>query len=294
VPRLRSLLSPFLAIGALLAGCSPLPIINDLVPSDTYTATRDIAYGDNPRQKLDVYVPAKPAGANVPVIVFFYGGNWTGGSRSDYKFAGEAFASQGFVAVLPDYRLYPEVKFPDFLHDSARAFAWARKHAAEFGGDPNNVFVAGHSAGAYNAAMLAYNPDYLRGVGLDSAIAVRGFIGMAGPYDFLPLNSDDLKAIFGYPDTSPATQPISFVPKTPGHALPPALILVAGQDKVVGPQNSEHMVPALRAAGGTVKEITYPDLDHPRLVGALAYPLRKHLGPVLEDIAAFVRQTAVK
>jgi acetyl esterase/lipase len=272
-----------------LTACSPLPVINALVPAETYKAERDIAYGPDPRNRLDVYMPAnRPEKA--PVIVFFYGGNWNSGSRGDYLFAGEAFASQGFVAVVADYRLYPQVKFPEFIYDSAQAFAWAHKNIAHYGGDPQRMFLAGHSAGAYNAAMLAYNPDYLKGVGIDLS-AVKGFIGLAGPYDFLPLTGNLTKEVFGFPDTSPATQPISFVPTKPGARLVPALLLTAPADQIVNPGNSLRMAAKLRAAGGSAREIAYPELDHARMVGALAAPLRKRFGPVLEDIAAWVRQT---
>jgi acetyl esterase/lipase len=286
--RTVAILSVLFALAVSVAACSPLPLINSLVPTGTFAAARDLAYGGNARQKLDVYMPL-PHVTNAPVILFFYGGNWTSGARGDYMFAGEAFASQGFVAVIADYRLYPEVKFPGFLQDSAEAFAWTRKNIAKYGGDPQRIFVAGHSAGAYNAAMLAYNPAYLQGVGEDAA-AVRGFIGLAGPYDFLPLQSASARSIFGYPDTSPATQPISFVPAAPGRRLPPALLLTAPGDTVVSPGNSLRLATKLRAAGGTVRELSYPGLDHPRLVGALAAPLRQRFGPVLGDIAQFVRQ----
>jgi len=278
-----------LAAFAALTACSPLPVINALVPSGTYKVQRDIAYGEGPRNLLDIYMPAaKPEKA--PVIVFFYGGNWNSGSRADYLFAGEAFASQGFVTVIADYRLYPEVKFPDFLYDSAQAFAWARKNIASYGGDPQRMYLAGHSAGAYNAAMLAYNPDYLKGVGVELS-AVKGFIGLAGPYDFLPLTGNLTKEIFGFPDTSPATQPISFVPPKPGSRLVPALLLTAPEDRIVNPGNSLRMAAKLRAGGGSVKELSYPELDHARMVGALAAPLRKRYGPALQDIGDWVRQT---
>lgn len=287
--RLFLILAALIAAALLAVACSPLPVINSLVPSDTYKLKSDIAYGTDARQRLDVYMPASGT-SGAPVILFLYGGNWTSGARADYRFAGEAFASQGFVAVIADYRLYPRVKFPEFLRDGAAAFAWTRKNIVAYGGDPQRVFVAGHSAGAYNAAMLAYDPAYLAAAGEDTA-AVKGFIGLAGPYDFLPLKSETTRAIFGYPDTSPATQPIAFVPAAPGRRLPPALLLTAPDDKVVSPGNSARLAAKLRAAGGMAREISYPDLDHARMVGALAAPLRKHLGPVLEDIARFVRET---
>ena len=144
----------------VLAGCSPLRLVNGLAPSRTYRATNGLAYGAHPRYRLDVYRPAEQAGP-APVVVFFYGGHWRSGERGDYLFVGEALASRGFLALIPDYRLHPEVRFPAFLEDGAKAVRWALSHAAEHGGDPGRLFLMGHSAGAYNAAMLALNPAYL-------------------------------------------------------------------------------------------------------------------------------------
>ena len=290
--RIILLLAALGAAVAALAACSPLPIINGLVPSDTYQARHNLAYGSAARQRLDVYMPAGlKADARLPVVVFFYGGNWDSGARGDYKFAGEAFASQGLVTVVADYRVYPEVKFPAFIDDSAAAFAWARNNIAQYGGDPDRMFVAGHSAGAYNAAMLAFNPDYLKRAGVEPG-AVKGFVGLAGPYDFLPVRSAELREIFGYPDTSPATQPITFV--IPGRKPPPSLLITAGKDSIVEPANSARLAQKLRAAGGVVEEVSFPDLDHARLVGALAAPLRRSFGPVLEDGVRFVKATAAQ
>ncbi|HEX4327730.1 MAG TPA: alpha/beta hydrolase [Burkholderiales bacterium] len=272
----------------LLAACSPLPLLNSLVPAKTYQVTHDIAYGTGPRQQLDVYVPAGLApDAKAPVVVFFYGGNWDAGRRSDYLFAGEAFASQGMVTVVADYRLYPQVRYPAFIEDSAAAFAWTRNNAARFGGDPQQIYVAGHSAGAYNAAMLAFDPEYLKAAGVDPR-AVKGFIGLAGPYDFLPLHSAELRTIFGGPDTSPLTQPITYVGH--GNPTPRSLLLTGAKDKTVDPGNSARLAQSLRAAGGEVEQIVYPDLSHSGILGALAAPLRSHYGPVLQDITAFIRQ----
>jgi len=151
---------------ALVAACSPVGILNAVVPNDGYVASKDISYGDDPRQKADVFSPrpdagnAAPAGG-YPVVVFFYGGSWNQGNRKDYRFVAEALTSKGMVVVLADYRLYPQVRYPDFLVDSARAVAWAWRNAATYGGNPAKLFVMGHSAGAYNAAMLAL--DYPKG-----------------------------------------------------------------------------------------------------------------------------------
>ncbi len=278
-PRRRHTLA--LGAAALLPGCSPLRLINELAPVDTYRRTADLAYGPHPRQRLDVYASVqgpRPA----PLVVFFYGGSWRSGSRGDYLFVGEALASRGFVVAVPDYRLYPEVRFPGFVDDCALAVAWIRAHAASYGADPGRLFVMGHSAGAYNAAMVALDGRYLARAGLEPP-RIAGWMGLAGPYDFLPLESRLLRSVFGWPDTPPETQPIRFV----GPAAPPTLLLTAERDGIVSPGNSARLAARLREAARPVRMITYPQLDHRTLVGALAAPLRD-LAPVLDDVAAFV------
>ena len=274
----------FLAIAggaALLQGCSPMALINSAVPSSTYQVTTGIRYGAGPRHVLDIYQPSK-ATVSAPVVVFFYGGNWNSGDRADYLFVGEALASKGYVAVVPDYRLYPQVRYPEFLNDSAHAVQWAFEHSAEWGGDPQRVFLMGHSAGAYNAAMLALNPAYLRAAGADAS-RVRGLIGLAGPYDFLPLIGDVTKAVFGYPDTARATQPIEYV----SSSSPPALLLTAKNDDLVNPGNSLRLARRLQERRVSAQVIAYPNLGHRTLIGALAAPLR-NWAPVLDDIATFI------
>lgn len=283
----RNFLRVALAGGsALFAGCSPLGVVNGLVPNETYRRTTGLAYGPHARQALDVYQPtvASPA---APVIIFFYGGNWNAGNRGDYLFAGEALASKGFTAVLPDYRLYPEVRFPDFLHDCAAAVRWTLERIGELGGDARRVFLMGHSAGAYNAAMLALNPEYLRAAKVDPA-RVRGLIGLAGPYDFLPLTGPVSKGVFGFPDTPLNTQPIQFA----SAGDPPALLITGDNDKVVDPGNSARLAARLRKNGVAVREMVYPDVSHVKLVGALARPFRR-IAPVLEDVAAFIADPAI-
>ncbi len=290
----RTLLLCGLLVGAALvaAACAPLTVVNLLVPGDTHRATRDLAYGDLARQRLDVYEPARapsgPApGRGAPIVVFFYGGAWNSGERADYLFAAEAFASRGMVTVVPDYRLYPEVRYPDFLLDCSKAVAWVARNAARFGGDPQRIYLAGHSAGAYNAAMLTYAPQYLAQQGVEAG-AIRGFIGLAGPYDFLPLTGATTRAVFGFPDTAISTQPIHYIGAADGRRLAPALLLTAPDDTTVKPGNSARFAQALRAAGASASEISYPGLDHQRLVGALAAPLRR-LAPLQDDIAAFIK-----
>lgn len=270
-------------LAALLAGCSATSLLNALAPTEGLEIRRGIAYGEHPRQRLDTYRPREAAEPR-PVIVFFYGGSWETGSRASYLFVAEALASRGFVVVVPDYRIYPEVVFPAFLDDGAAAVAWAARHAHEIGGDPGRLFVMGHSAGAHIAAMLAFDPQYLGRSGLTPA-ALRGLIGLAGPYDFLPLKNETLKRIFAPPESLARTQPINFV--TP--AAPPALLATPEVDSEVSPGNSARLSQKLRAAGVPVTELRYPELNHYTVIGVLSVPLRAS-HPLLDAIERFVRQ----
>ena len=264
-------------IAALCPGCSALDLANAFVPSDTYERTAGIAYGAHERHRLDVYRPVQPHD-QAPVVVFFYGGNWNSGERGDYRFVGEALASHGIVAVIPDYRLYPEVRFPDFLVDCAAAVRWTVEHIRS----PGGLFLMGHSAGAYNAAMLALDTEYLKTTRVEHS-AIRGWIGLAGPYDFLPLTGPVTRAVFGYPDTSIRTQPIHFVSRDD----PPALLITGSADETVNPGTTTRLAARLRASGVAVREVVYPGVSHVRLLGAMSPPLRR-TAPVVEDVARFV------
>jgi acetyl esterase/lipase len=221
------------------------------------------------------------------VVVFFLGGNWVKGERNDFAFVGRALASRGYVVVIPDYRLYPEVSYPDFLDDSAQAVAWTAREIASFGGDPKRLYVMGHSAGAYNAAMVALDPKYLAKHNMKAA-SIRGWIGMAGPYDFLPIANETTRPVFHFPNTPVDSQPINHVGKnTPG-----ALLLAANKDDLVNPvRNTGGMAKKLRENGVYVKETYYDGVNHVTLLGSLAAPLRL-LSPALDDIDAFIRSDA--
>jgi acetyl esterase/lipase len=283
-------LFPSLA-GALLictavAACSPLRILNALTPGDDHIKTADVSYGDDPRNQLDVYAP-KPAGINLPVVVFFYGGSWNNGSRKNYDFVGEALASRGIVVVIADYRVYPQVRYPAFVEDGARAVAWAASHIAMYGGDPKRMFVMGHSAGAYNAAMVALDPKYLKAFGMRPS-DLRGWIGLSGPYNFLPIEDKAVRPVFFYPDSPPSSQPINHV----SVESPRALLIAAAKDKVVDPEkNTGALAEKLRAAGVPVQEQYYDGVSHATLVGAMALPLRG-LAPVLDRVVAYVMSDA--
>jgi acetyl esterase/lipase len=282
--RLQPVLASLTA--ALLSACSATTALNTLEPRWGIKTTRNIEYASGPRGGLDVYAP-RQIGPHTPVIVFIYGGGWDSGRKSEYAFVGDALASHGYLVVLPDYRIYPEAHYPEFLEDCAKAVRWAHDHAADYGADPHELFLIGHSAGAYNVAMLGLDPRWLRAVGLEPDESLRGVVGLAGPYDFLPLKSAELKAIFGVAGQEPDSQPINHVqgrqpPLFLGHDL---------GDKVVYPRNTEHLAAKVEAAGGQVEARYYKGLSHALMIGVFAAPLR-FLGPVFADVCAFIDREA--
>jgi acetyl esterase/lipase len=265
----------------ILAACSPVTWFNLTVPRGGYSVHRDLAYGGDARQKLDIYVPDSLK-APAPVILFFYGGNWRSGSKADYLAFGEAFASEGFIVAVADYRLAPQVKFPAFVEDSASAFRFIRDHVEAYGGDKTRIFIAGHSAGAYNAIMLVSDPRYLKAAGADIG-EVRGAIGLAGPYDFLPLTDPALIDLFGG-STRPETQPIHFI----DGIRPPMLLAAGANDETVLPRNTITMGARLRSFGSPVVEKIYPKTGHIGLLLSLTRLFRRQT-TLHADMAAFVR-----
>ena len=282
--RLRSagLAASFAAATALLGACSGVGVLNAVAPSGGVAISTDLAYAPGPRGGLDVYRPTGARGP-APVVVFIYGGGWDSGRRQDYRFVGLALARRGYVTVVPDYRLYPQVRWPAFLQDNAVAVRWARDHAAQYGGDPARMVLMGHSAGAYDAVMLGLDRRWLAAVGMDPRRDLKGVVGLAGPYDFLPLDTDKLRDLFGPPDGRPATQPINHV----SGDEPPLFLGVDVGDKVVRPGNTTRLAAKARAAGAQVEVRAYKGVSHALLVGAIAAPLR-FLAPVLADSARFI------
>ncbi|MEO7391717.1 MAG: alpha/beta hydrolase, partial [Ramlibacter sp.] len=206
-PRITRRTGLLALLSAPLAGCSAAGLLDAVVPRGSYRGREGVPYGGDSRQRLDVFLPLQPANA-APLVVFFYGGSWTRGDRADYRFVGEALASAGVVTVVADYRLSPQVRYPEFLADCALAMKWAFDHARELGADEGRVHVMGHSAGAYNAAMLALDARWLAAAGLTPQ-RLAGWIGLAGPYDFLPIVNPDARVAFDWPATAPDTQPIA-------------------------------------------------------------------------------------
>ncbi len=265
-----------LAVGA----CSPA-LLNITVPRAGYSVHRDLVYGPAPRENLDIYVPDGLT-ASAPVLLFFYGGNWDSGSKDLYLAFGQAFASEGFVVAIADYRLYPAVKYPVFLQDGAAAFRFVHGNAARFGGDPNRIFLAGHSAGAYNAIMLASDPHYLKDAGADIS-QLRGAIGLAGPYDFLPLTDPGLIAMFGG-RARKETQPISHI----DGKRPPMLLAAGTADETVDPGNATRMAAKLQSFASPVQVKLYPGVGHIGLILSLARPFRGRTS-LRDDMANFIR-----
>lgn len=288
VPAQPRLLHACLVLcAALLAGCSGAQFINSITPSSGYTLTRDLPFGSQ-GLKLDVYAP--DGARNAPLLVFFYGGSWQADSsrgKATYKFLGQALAEQGYVVMIPDYRLYPQVRYPDFLADCAEAVKWAHDHAERYGAAPGKLVLMGHSAGAYNAAMLALDPDYLAAAGADRAW-LRGMIGLAGPYDFLPITDPVLQTIFGPRDSWPQTQPINHVSdRGDGHAPPPLLLLHGADDDTVYLKNTNNLAARVGAGGGRVEKIVYPSMGHVRIVALLSTWLPGH-AELIGHIRGFV------
>ncbi len=273
-----------------LAACSPsLGTFDAFAPRDrgVMRVVHDAAYGEDVRQRLDIYAPTATDGQPLPVLIFFYGGSWSTGDKNDYEWLGAALAAQGFVVAVPNYRLVPEVVFPAFLQDCASAVRWVQDNISTHGGDSERLVVCGHSAGAYNAIMVALAADYLSAAGVDARF-VRGAIGLAGPYDFLPFDVDATRNAFGAASDATLTQPITFARAD----APPLLLLWGEDDDTVGRRNIEGLERAERNVQARVETKIYPNIDHISILLSISRPFRDR-APVLDDIAAFVRRVTV-
>lgn len=265
----------------LIAGCSPFDLVNASVSEDGHDVETGLAYGPDTRHRLDLYRP-KAAGGDMPVVLFFYGGSWRGGARGDYRFVGASLARAGILCAVADYRLYPQVRFPAFVEDGAAALALVGARARGWGGDPDRLFVAGHSAGAHIAALIATRRRWLDAHGLDPA-GLAGLIGLAGPYAFDPASYRRTRPIFDGVaediDIRPAEDPETGPRRT--------LLLHGAGDTTVLPENSARMAQAMAARGFRAQARTYPDIGHALLVGSIA-PAFSHLAPTRADIRDFV------
>ncbi len=276
-----------LVIGSMLAFTSPPRLLSlyDRARGGTAGAQQvaeGVAFG-NHGQTLDIWAPEEAGGAARPVVIFWYGGGWAKGDRTSYAFAGRALARAGFLVVIPDYRKVPDVHFPAFLDDGAEAVAWVMDNIAQFGGDPKRLAFMGHSAGAYEAIMLALDSKRLVAAGADPA-NVKAAVGLSGPYDFYPFDKPRSIAAFSQWPRPEETQPITFARAD----APPMLLVTSEGDETVRPKNANNLAAKLRALGAPVEVKNYGPLDHEEIVMALSVPFRSK-GPVLADSVAFLK-----
>ena len=271
----------------LLAGCGSVAAFNAVIPADVPAGpiTTDVAYGPDPRQKLDIYAAGRSGRS--PTAVFVYGGSWDNGDRQSYSFVGRALAANGITTIIPDYRLVPQVRYPDFIVDIASALRWAEDNAAAHGGNPRHIVLVGHSAGAYNAVMVALAPETRQAAGYRMK-GLRGIAGLAGPYDFLPLDTRVTTAAFGQWPRLTETQPVN----RPVAGSPPMFLATGDADTTVYPRNTVALVAHLRRAGRPVIEKVYPGIGHAGILTSFAKPFRDR-ATVLDDVVAFVKSPAL-
>lgn len=265
-------------VGVACSNTKATDVLNFVLPAGRYELAQ-AAYGAHERQQLAIFRPVEKT--DKPPIVFIYGGAWKKGGKSDYEFVAHALTGMGHSVIIPDYRLYPEVRFPAFVEDVAAAIAYTEQQADSLLGQPLTRFILmGHSSGAHTAALLATDAAYLRGRGVQAELAA--LIAMSGPYD-LPLDDPEVTPVF--PDADPqAVKPVRQV-----HAgLPPVLLLHGEADERVLPQHTRRFATALQQAGVPVQTHLYPGVNHTRIIGSLAAPLRM-LNSSYEDIKNFLQ-----
>lgn len=276
---------PAALLALLLGGCqaSLFHVINATSGDKGLSEHRGIVFDSAHRLALDIYAPR--GAQHLPVVVFFYGGSWQDGKRQWYRWMGETLARRGLVVAISDYRKYPQVRMDGFMTDAARAVAWVYAHAASYGGNPKVMFLMGHSAGAYIGALLATDKRWLAQVGMQPQ-QVAGFIGLAGPYDFLPLTDPAFIGIFGAtPQAQARSQPINFVDGDE----PPMLLLQGMTDHYVAPSNASSLASRLRQQGEPVEVRLYKGIGHVRLLLSFSHPLRGS-STALRDTMRFIHE----
>ncbi|MGZ8492473.1 MAG: alpha/beta hydrolase [Gemmatirosa sp.] len=270
-----------LAVGAL-AACAPRRTVESLFLGDHFTSVADVPYGDDPRQRLDVYRP-RDTHAGAPVIVFLHGGRWKYGSKADYSLLGSTLTRRGFVVVVPNARVAPAHRFPAWVEDGARVVRWTADHVASLGGDPARVTLVGHSSGAHTVALLVLDARWLRAAGVPAG-TVRGGVTLAGPVDTV-WTDPDVQALMGPREGWPTTYARTHV----DGAAPPLLLLHGAADETVFPVGSRRLAARITAAGGCAPFRSYDGVGHVGIVVALGAPGLR-LAPVLDDVAAFARR----
>jgi acetyl esterase/lipase len=265
-------------------GDTPCEWLERWMPQPPLELHEHLPYGLLPRQRLDLYLPLDPK-ARRRLVVFLYGGGWDAGARRSYRFIGQMLAACGFAVAIPDYRLFPQARFPDFLEDTAKAVAWLHANASAYGVDGRRMALIGHSAGAYNAVTVSLDGRYLEAAGASPGV-IGGVFGLAGPYAFNPLTHEETKPIFQPAEADPdRAQPLRLVHR---HA-PPMLLAHGTIDQRVAALSSVRLADALRAAGGEAQARLYSRHGHVGILLALANPFRR-VARVLDDAVAFAGQ----
>lgn len=289
--RLNLLKMLCLPFASLVAACSPLGLANTAAKIYPLQVQRDLSYGDQARQNYDLYLPQMPSAkaSATPVIIFFYGGSWNSGDKSGYEFVGRRLSSEGYIVAVANYRLYPQVTYPDFLVDSAKAVSAIQKQLQQTQykamQPASQVVLMGHSAGAYNAAMLALDDHWLAAERLDRRKVVKGWIGMAGPYDLYPIALKDVQPVFHHPNYPAQSNPIDFVT---GVDDIPALLMAPSDDEVVSTERNTYALgKKLKDAGEKTKVVTVEGTSHATLVGTLS-PILFFKGSSMVPIKAFI------
>lgn len=212
-------------------------------------------YGPLPRQLLDLTLPPMPV-PDTPLVVFIHGGGWEMGDRGQYAFVARRLAALGMAVAVPDYRLWPAARWPDFIEDAARAVAWLRA-TPDMPRGP--LFVMGHSAGGFIAAALALDPRWLASAGLPGGRgALAGGILLAAPISWQPTD-EPVVSIFA---NAPGGRIEAAPDPTTLAGAPPMLLLHGEADTIVGALHSRELAAALRANGRPVRLRLYDGVGH--------------------------------
>ncbi len=284
-PRAAGLGLAAVLLGLTLAACSPQNTLNAVTSTRGLNVTQNVRYGPAPRNVMDVYAPQNVQ--NAPVVLFIHGGSWQGGDKEGHKFVGVSLARAGYVTGVMNYRLAPEHRYPDYVQDAAAALKVLRDRAASDGGNPDNLFVIGHSAGGFNAVEVVDNARWLREAGVPIG-AVRGVIGVAGPYSY------DFRQFPSKVAFPPDGNPDNIMPDRHVRPdAPPNLLLVAANDQTVDPYNAVNMEAALKEAGVPVTRTVLPGLNHITVIAAMAQPLT-FLGDTRQQVIDFIETHKLK
>lgn len=271
---------PILVVASTLAWmyANQAKALNMITPKKGFICHKDIAYGQKARQLLDIYLPDKPSNKKSPVVLFVHGGTWKHGRKEDYLFLGESLAKEGMVTLVINYHLAPKHIYPSFVYDTAEALKWTMDNIESYlknlGHDAGDIFVMGHSAGAFNVVAALNSAPYqnqlsfLAQVGLlkeDVRARVKGVIGIAGPYSY-DFTTDKTVDVFPLDKTADDIMPNRRVGELPL----PHLLLTAQTDNTVDTYNTLDMFNALKEKGAKVTHVTVKNTNHVSIMGAFA------------------------